>query len=134
KDERYLPFENNGAISNWRLELPTEVRQFDYNTISDVILHLKYTAREGGSLLKEAANNSIKEQIQSIHQSLNQKGLHVGLNLKNDKPNQWHLLKQEGVVNLLLDKSKLPYMVQGFDSIEVDKVTFLAEINENATS
>jgi len=45
RDERYLPFEETGAISSWRLELPKEVRQFDYNTISDVIVHVKYTAR-----------------------------------------------------------------------------------------
>lgn len=43
RDERYLPFENTGAISSWRLELPQGIRQFDYNTIADVILHVKYT-------------------------------------------------------------------------------------------
>ena len=31
---------------------PGEPRQFDYDTISDVILHLRYTAREGGGLLR----------------------------------------------------------------------------------
>lgn len=50
KDERYLPFEGAGAISKWRLELPT-IRQYDYRTISDAIIHLKYTASEGGERL-----------------------------------------------------------------------------------
>ena len=50
RDERYLPFENSGAISEWQLELPDRAcRQFDYDTITDVILHLRYTAREGGA-------------------------------------------------------------------------------------
>ncbi len=42
RDERYLPFELAGAISEWQLELSTdeELRPFDYSTISDVILHL----------------------------------------------------------------------------------------------
>ena len=54
RDERYLPFEGAGAISEWRLTLPPELRQFDYRTISDVILHLRYTAREGGEALRKA--------------------------------------------------------------------------------
>lgn len=38
---RYLPFEDAGAISERDLKLP-EFRQFDYNTISDVVLHARY--------------------------------------------------------------------------------------------
>ena len=34
RDERYLPFEGAGAISQWRLELPQNFRQFDYQTIT----------------------------------------------------------------------------------------------------
>ena len=41
RDERYIPFEGAGAISKWRLELPSDFRQFDYDTISDAILHLR---------------------------------------------------------------------------------------------
>ncbi|MBK8128910.1 MAG: hypothetical protein IPK53_08175 [bacterium] len=45
RDERYLPFEGAGAISSWHLELPGTFRQFNYDTISDVILHVRYTAQ-----------------------------------------------------------------------------------------
>jgi hypothetical protein len=42
------------------LELPADPskgdpQQFDYDTISDVILHIRYTAREGGALLRNGA-------------------------------------------------------------------------------
>jgi hypothetical protein len=65
RDERYLPFENSGVISEWQLELPAnpsnnEPCQFDYGTISDVILHLRYTAREGGGLLRKGALDNFK--------------------------------------------------------------------------
>ena len=60
RDERYLPFEGAGAISTWRLTLPNEFRQFDYDTISDVILHLRYTARDGGEGLKAAALEQLR--------------------------------------------------------------------------
>jgi hypothetical protein len=55
RDERYLPFEGAGAISRWRIELPLETNAFDFETISDVVLRIAYTAREGGALLRAAA-------------------------------------------------------------------------------
>lgn len=48
RDDKLLPFEGAGAISNWTLTLPNNVRQFDYDTISDVELEIRYTARDGG--------------------------------------------------------------------------------------
>jgi hypothetical protein len=70
RDERYLPFENSGVIGEWRLELPADPskddpRQFDYATISDVILHLRYTAREGGELLRRAALMHLRTAIEN---------------------------------------------------------------------
>ena len=55
RDERYLPFEFAGAVSRWRIELPPETNFFDFDTLSDVVLHLNYTAREGGDVLRAAA-------------------------------------------------------------------------------
>jgi hypothetical protein len=49
RDERYLPFEGAGAISAWSLELLGKPRPFDYDTIADVILSIRYTARADGS-------------------------------------------------------------------------------------
>jgi hypothetical protein len=63
RDERYLPFEGAGAVSTWRIELQNELRQFDYDTISDVVLHLRYTAREGGALLKHAATKALTDAL-----------------------------------------------------------------------
>jgi 5-hydroxyisourate hydrolase-like protein (transthyretin family) len=130
RDERYLPFENTGAISSWRLELPSEIKQFDYNTISDVVLHVKYTAREGGSGLKTAANEALKDQLDVIKQGLGQNGLHVALNLKQDFSNEWHLLKKNIEVNITIDKTRLPYMVQFFDDIKIENVVFIAKIKK----
>jgi hypothetical protein len=68
RDERYLPFENSGVIGEWQLQLPADPSkkdpaQFDYDTISDVVLHIRYTAREGGGLLRNGAIVHIKELI-----------------------------------------------------------------------
>ena len=44
RDDRYMPFEGAGAVSSWKLSLPKNFRQFDYNTINDVIIHVTYVA------------------------------------------------------------------------------------------
>jgi len=66
RDERYLPFEGAGAISEWRLELPKQFRQFDYSSIGDVVLHLRYTARDGGETFRGVAQEAIAQTLQSI--------------------------------------------------------------------
>lgn len=45
-NERYLPFEYTGAISNWTLEFPNPDRQKAVlESINDIVIHLRYTAR-----------------------------------------------------------------------------------------
>ena len=48
---RFLPFEGAGAISTWTLVLPA-IRSYDCVTISDVILHMRCTARDGAQALR----------------------------------------------------------------------------------
>jgi len=49
-DPRYLPFEYTGAVSSWRLDFPHPQRQKDLlASITDIIFHLRYTARPAGS-------------------------------------------------------------------------------------
>ena len=43
-DQRYLPFENAGAISSWHLEMPAANNEIDLTAVGDVVLHLYYTA------------------------------------------------------------------------------------------
>ncbi len=58
QDERYLPFEYHGAVSRWRIELPPENNYFDMESLSDVVMNLSYTAREGGEALRRAAREA----------------------------------------------------------------------------
>ena len=131
RDERYLPFEGAGAISNWRCEMcKPELAQFDYGTIADVVLHLSYTAREGGSSLRGLAETDLLDRLGQIKQELSQTGLHTLINLKHELPNEWHLLKQSGTVNMTVDKSRLPYLAQALDAT-IDNVVLLAKVAGN---
>jgi Tc toxin complex TcA C-terminal TcB-binding domain len=62
-DERYLPFEYQGAVSRWRIELPPENNYFDLDTVTDLVLHLSYTAREGGPALRQAASEQARGRL-----------------------------------------------------------------------
>lgn len=50
QDQRYLPFENTGAVSDWTLSMPLETNRFDFEQLSDVIITLRYTALFDGDL------------------------------------------------------------------------------------
>ncbi|KAH8910494.1 hypothetical protein BR93DRAFT_988939, partial [Coniochaeta sp. PMI_546] len=63
--ERYSPFEGAGVISRWRFELPDGFRQFDYSTISDVVLTIRYTSLDGGDKLRDIAAKTVSEWIKS---------------------------------------------------------------------
>ncbi len=72
RDERYLPFEGAGAISEWSLELfhdndpqlGRDLRPFDYGTISDVVMHVRYTAREDTGEFKSKAINNLRAYLE----------------------------------------------------------------------
>jgi len=88
RDERYLPFEGNGVISRWRIELPTEFRQFDYQTITDVVLHLKYTARDGGAALRKVAITNLNQLLKSDSGKLQFRLF----SLRHEFPSEWQML------------------------------------------
>ena len=48
-DDRYLPFEFTGAVSTWRLTFPNPAAQNTLlESLTDIIVHVKYTARTPG--------------------------------------------------------------------------------------
>ncbi|KYG10690.1 hypothetical protein BE21_10530 [Sorangium cellulosum] len=54
RDERYLPFEGAGVLGTYKVELPAANNRFDIAAVSDVILHIRYTARSSGALAEAA--------------------------------------------------------------------------------
>lgn len=116
RDERYLPFENSGAISEWRLELPADIRQFDYNTISDVILQMRYTAREGGAPLRKGAVDNFKTLVNSAQAP----GSVRLFSVRHEFPSEWAkfqnlptVLNQHFELTLNLRDEHYPYWSQG---------------------
>jgi hypothetical protein len=84
RDDRYLPFEHAGAQSTWRLELTAAAPQFDPATISDVVLHVRYTARDGGKSLANAARSALDYRWVTPAESLS-----AMISLRTDFPAEW---------------------------------------------
>ena len=136
KDERYLPFEGCGAISQWELALneDNDLRLFDYNTIADIILHIKYTAREDAGLFKNNVRGYLKNLITSTITPANGNGLQLWrmFSLKHEFPTEWYsmLHPSSGVqqVGLQIDNNRFPFFAQGRD-IQVKTVHLYGTVN-----
>ncbi|KAI3317660.1 hypothetical protein HD806DRAFT_526901 [Xylariaceae sp. AK1471] len=85
--ESYSPFEGAGAISTWQIDLPPELRPFDYRTISDAVLHLRYTARDGGAAFAQKASEAT---FAALQQQASRPGpLSVMINAPSDFATGW---------------------------------------------
>jgi hypothetical protein len=132
RDERYLPFEGAGAISKWSLSLPKEIRQFDYNTISDVVVHVSYTALYGGDDFKgdvEANMISLLKGVVTCD--------HIPLtrlfSLKYEFPDAFHQLlanpDEPQLTDIAIGKEHFPYFMSSFD-LTASSVTIFVRSKE----
>jgi hypothetical protein len=123
KEERFLPFEGAGAVSTWTLTLPSQIRTFDYTTISDVILHIRYTAREAGNPLGSQATSELLGMLDTAGQS----GQVLLFCLRYDFPTEWSAFVDGAPdFSVVLQKSYFPYAVQSARRITVDSITTYA--------
>jgi hypothetical protein len=91
RDERYMPFEGAGAVSRWQLSLPKNFRQFDYETINDVILHVSYTAEQDG-VFRDSVEAAISALEGTIRQALRNVPIPRSISLRQDFSSAFHRL------------------------------------------
>ncbi len=110
RDERFLPFEGAGAESTWKLDLPKPENypSFDYTTISDVILHIRYTARQGVDATK------VKNTLDGLFGTASQSNLALLFSLRHDFPTEWaEFVNGTGNFTATIRKDYFPYFMQG---------------------
>jgi len=122
RDERYLPFEFSGAVSRWRIELPPENNHFDLDTMNDLIMHLSYTTREGGEILRQAANSAAQKYLPGDGVRL--------FDLKQELPEAWQLFSEDGgsqkQVRIKLSQNMFPFL-PGHRNISINQIGLLIE-------
>jgi hypothetical protein len=62
-EDRYLPFEGTGAVSDWRLSLSGMREDYDIREITDVIITVNYTAEQGGELFGSEVKSTLKPYL-----------------------------------------------------------------------
>lgn len=139
RDERYLPFEGAGAISSWHLKLNPDLPQFDYNTISDAVLHIGYTAREGGGALRAKAVEEFNKKLNELALSESRTGLFRVLDLKREYPDKFYRLLHPANPaddqSLMIDDlaERLPYFTRRFTTKKAVKFEVVAQMKDGAT-
>jgi hypothetical protein len=123
RDERFLPFEGAGAISTWTLALPSKLAAFDYSTIADLILHIRYTARDAGDPLGSQATTELIQALDTKGQSSQA----LLFNLRYDFPTEWSaFVNGTGNFSVTLEKQYFPYVVQSARKLTIDGLTLYA--------
>ncbi|MFI5540664.1 hypothetical protein ACIA5H_30150 [Nocardia sp. NPDC051900] len=113
-DNRRLPFELSGAISTWTVELPGqnagEYRLFDYDTISDIILHMRLTAREDRNHLRKDAVARVEKLTKGENGTAGRVRL---FSLRHEFPNSWATFasskEQQAPLTLTLTRDMFPF-------------------------
>lgn len=126
RDERYLPFEGGGAISRWRFALPKKFHAFDYSTISDLVIHVRYTARDGGESLSKLAAPALLDRLKELSRGQDEGGGLTNLiSVRQDFAAQWQTAKNQPdtLVALQLVDELFPYMFRS--SVQVHTTQFV---------
>ena len=127
-DERFLPFEGAGVDSTWGIKMPQANNQFDFSTIADFIIHIQYTAKEGGENLAIAAQSHLNATLPS-------KGLLL-LDIKRQFPTEWHRFLHPDQTNadqtlqLTLNAEHYPFYARG-KQVNVTQIKLLLGSNHS---
>lgn len=131
-DERYLPFEGAGVLSEWQINMPKENNYFDFSSLSDVILHISYTSRNGGGQLVAAANTDLEKKLPNSTARL--------FNLKDEFSTEWYRFlypagdaDQEFVIDL--NFQHFPFFIRGkLNALKIKKIQLFVESKDEVAS
>ncbi|PVH76117.1 hypothetical protein DL98DRAFT_497477 [Cadophora sp. DSE1049] len=89
--DRYNPFEGAGAISTWSFTLPSAIHSFNYSSITDVVLTVRYTSLDGGEKLRDIASSVVADYFKTILDAgaPDGSGLFTFFDLSTDFATEW---------------------------------------------
>jgi hypothetical protein len=128
RDERYLPFEGAGAISRWRIELPKDTNGFDFDSLSDVVMRVSYTARDGGAALAAAARHALAERRAAAPEG-GTAPLARMFRVRYEFGDAWTLFCNtlaagDATLSLVIDADRFPYLYRGHELVIVSVRVF----------
>ena len=132
RDERYLPFEGAGLVdSQWKMEMTKEFSNFDFNTISDVLIRVSYTAKDGGESLKSAAKESLRSRLND------QITLQRMFSTRHEFPSEWYRFLNPGdedpnqVLHIDLSRERFPFQFDLGKTIILRKISIYLKLGND---
>jgi hypothetical protein len=123
RDERYLPFEYQGAVSRWRIELPHENNYFDMDSLSDVILNLSFLARQGDGRLRDAAMEAARKHLPGDGWCF--------FDVRHEFPDSWQMMRntkrekgRHTRLSLRMERKMFPF-VPASDEVSITRIAVL---------
>jgi hypothetical protein len=94
--------------------------QFDYEAISDVILHLRFTARDAGKGFADTVSEATAAKLNSIALDNNRKGLYRLFSARHDFAAEWTRFLnpppgKDQVLTLETPPERFPFFTSGLD-------------------
>jgi hypothetical protein len=138
-DERYYPFEGAGIEESvWQLQLNPVFPQFDYSSIRDVILHIRYTARDGGEAFAETNRASVSANISKLFSDAEagkRGGLFRLISVRHEYPSAWSTFLNPGpnndqVLKLDIGPDRFPFFTRSAD-IKIDGMDAIGKLSDS---
>jgi hypothetical protein len=137
-DPKYLPFERRGVISSWSLKLTDAIAQFDRSSITDVVLTVRYTARDGGDAEASEVTDGFATTLNSMAVTYgtiagsdpDTAGFVRCLSARRDFPDEWYEATNpasgtDAILTIELLPEHLPYFARGATEVNVAGVAIV---------
>ena len=127
-DERRLPFEYHGASCRLRFDLPFENNCFPMEPVTDVLVQMNLTTREGGDMLRRVASRSAQKHLPGSGWCY--------FDVRHEFPDAWQLLQNScrgekdarAKLALCLERKMFPY-IPGAGEISITGMAILFHAN-----
>ena len=124
--DRLSSFEGSGVIGTWQIDLRQETNRVDLDTVSNVVLRILYTARDGGEMARAAAMNARNDY-------LNNRGRTLMLPLSSTFSNAWNKfvssLDALREFELSIESKHMPLEFQKRSSVTISNAEFYLEMD-----
>jgi hypothetical protein len=128
RDERRLPFEFHGAACRLRIDFRSENNYFPMETVTDLIVNMNLTAREGGEMMRQAASEAARKHLPGSGWCF--------FDVRHEFPDAWQMLNtgtREGErgakLHLRMHRRLFPF-IPGRDDLSISSVAILFEARE----
>lgn len=126
-DERYWTFEGSPLVGTFLAELPQALHPFHYGTISDLVITVRYAAKDGGGAFRKMVDDGLREQLNAMALSAGRVGLFHAFDLRRDRPDLWNQLTATGKTSLKITRDDLPYYTSS-RAIAINATRFIARV------